>query len=149
MADRHILARAQALESQAIEVKPVESGRQRRDFVEFPWQIYGRDPQWVPPLLKESHAFIDRRHPFYGHGDATQFIAYYGGQVVGRIQASDDPRFNEQHDCNAGHFGLFECIDNPAVASQLLNAAADWVRRRGRDQIIGPVDYSLNYTRLG
>jgi GNAT superfamily N-acetyltransferase len=38
-----------------------------------------------------------------------------------------------------------DCVDDPAVAQGLLDAAADWLRARGRTTIRGPVDYSFNY----
>ena len=111
----------------------------------MPWPLYAEDPHWVPPLLMEVKEFLDRRkHPFYRHGEATQFLALRGGQAVGRILVSDDPHFNEQQQTNAGGFGLFECR-RPGGAHGLLDAAAGWLRGRGRDRLIGPMDYSINY----
>ncbi|MDQ3625663.1 MAG: GNAT family N-acetyltransferase, partial [Verrucomicrobiota bacterium] len=49
------------------------------------------------------------------------------------------------HQSNVGCFGLFESIDDPAVASALFDRAADWLRARGRSEIMGPIDYSTNY----
>ena len=46
---------------------------------------------------------------------------------------------------NLGCFGMFECIDDGLVAAGLLNAAAEWLRARGRTLIRGPIDYSTNY----
>ena len=67
------------------------------DSSELPWRIYEDDPHWIPPLMSEVKAFLDRRkHPFYQHGDATQFIALRGGETVGRILVSDDPNYNQQ-----------------------------------------------------
>ena len=40
---------------------------------------------------------------------------------------------------------MFESIDDPAVAHGLLDAAAAWLRARGRTAIMGPIDYSTNY----
>ncbi len=31
------------------------------------------------------------------------------------------------------------------VAAALFEAAANWLRARGRDEIMGPIDYSTNY----
>jgi GNAT superfamily N-acetyltransferase len=130
----------------SIEVALVASRKDRDAFIKFPWQIYKDDPAWVPPLLVERKGFLDRkRHPFYLHGDATLFLARRGGEIVGRIMASDDPNYNALHQSNVGCFGLFETIDDPEVAAALFRAAADWLRRKGRDEIMGPIDYSTNY----
>ncbi len=75
----------------------------------FAWRIYQDDPHWVPPLLIERKDFINKKlHPFYKHGSAAQFLAYRDGELVGRIQASDDPHYNAEHSANVGCFGLFE-----------------------------------------
>ncbi len=59
--------------------------------------------------------------------------------------ASDDPRYNALHQTNVGCFGLFECIDDSAVAAALFSAAESWLRNRGRAEMMGPIDYSTNY----
>ena len=40
---------------------------------------------------------------------------------------------------------MFETIDDGEIARSLLNAAARWLRARGRTAIMGPIDYSTNY----
>jgi GNAT superfamily N-acetyltransferase len=130
-----------------IEIKPVRSRADLNAFIKFPWRIYANDPAWVPPLLLERKQFLDRKkHPFYEHGDAELFLARSGGEIVGRIMASDDPKYNALHQSNVGCFGMFESVDNQQVPDALFEAAADWLRRRGRDEIMGPIDYSTNYS---
>ena len=59
-----------------IKVSQVGSRADRNAFIRFPWGIYDNDPAWVPPLIIERKAFLDRkRHPFYRHGDAALFLA--------------------------------------------------------------------------
>ena len=129
-----------------IKVSQVRSRKDRDSFIKFPWKIYRDDPAWVPPLIIERKAFLDRRrHPFYKHGDATLFLAKRNGEVVGRIMASEDPNYNSLHQSNVGCFGLFDCIKNNEVADVLFRAAADWLRGKGRNGIMGPIDYSTNY----
>jgi GNAT superfamily N-acetyltransferase len=129
-----------------IEVFRISSDKDRDTFIEFPWRIYRNDPAWVPPLLIERKGFLDRKkHPFYQHGDAQLFLARRNREIVGRIMASDDPRYNSLHETNVGCFGLFECIDDRDVAAALFAAAGDWLRARGRKEIMGPIDYSTNY----
>jgi GNAT superfamily N-acetyltransferase len=129
-----------------IQVSPVVSAADRDEFVRFPWRVYANDPVWVPPLLFERKEFIDPyRHPFYKHGTAALFLARRHGQPVGRILVSDDPNYNEQHHTNLGCFGMFECLDDTAAAHALFDAAAGWLRARGRTAVMGPIDYSTNY----
>jgi GNAT superfamily N-acetyltransferase len=129
-----------------VQIREVKTRFDLDSFIEFPFRIYAADKNWAPPLNVEVKAFLDRKkHPFYLHGEATQYLAYREGQVVGRILVSDDPHYNAEHGTNQGAFGMFECIDDQRVANALLNAAADWLRRRGRTEMMGPIDYSTNY----
>lgn len=129
-----------------LEIREVQTGRDIDRFVKLPWRIYQNDPQWVPPLLVEVKDFINpRKHPFYQHGQATKFIATRGDEVLGRVLVSDDPLYNQESGQNVGCFGMFECVDDRPTAHALLDAAANWLRARGRTSIRGPVDYSINY----
>ncbi|PYM00234.1 MAG: N-acetyltransferase [Verrucomicrobia bacterium] len=129
-----------------IKVSQVGSRADRNTFIRFPWSIYDNDLAWVPPLIIERKAFLNRkRHPFYRHGDAALFLARQNQKIVGRIMASDDPNYNAVHHSNVGCFGLFECIDDRKVAAALFEAAEGWLRRKGRHEIMGPIDYSTNY----
>ena len=129
-----------------VEITQVASKAERDAFIKFPWRIYQGDPAWVPPLLLERKEFLDqKKHPFFEHGAAALFLARSGGKIVGRIMASDDPNYNAFHQSSVGCFGLFECVNDPAVAAALFEAATNWLRATGRDEIMGPIDYSTNY----
>ena len=129
-----------------VEVIKAQTKRERDAFIRFPWHIYAGDPAWVPPLLLERKEFIStEKHPFYGHGEAALFLARSDGHIVGRIMASDDPKYNALHQSNVGCFGMFESIDDQRVTDALFDSAASWIRERGRTDIMGPIDYSTNY----
>jgi len=129
-----------------IKITKVASRADLNAFIEFPWRIYANDPAWVPPLVLERKQFLDReKHPFFEHGKAELFLARRAGEIVGRIMASDDPKYNALHGSNVGCFGMFESIDDQEVASALFEAAAAWLLGLGRDEIMGPIDYSTNY----
>jgi GNAT superfamily N-acetyltransferase len=129
-----------------LEVREVHTRRDFDRFLKLPWRIYAEDPQWAPPLLLEVKEFLNRRkHPFYKHGDAAQFIAVRGEETLGRVLVSDDPLYNEQSGKNVGCFGMFECVNDRATTHALLDAAAAWLHARGRTSIRGPIDYSINY----
>ncbi|HEY5342686.1 MAG TPA: hypothetical protein VIJ66_03400, partial [Solirubrobacteraceae bacterium] len=70
------------------------------------------------------------------------FLAYRDGRPVGRISAHVDRNFNEFQDNEWGLFGWFECEDDADAARALLDAAEGWLRGRGRDRMVGPMDFS-------
>jgi GNAT superfamily N-acetyltransferase len=89
--------------------------------------------------------FLDRsRNPFFKHAEVELFLAWRGEEPVGRISAQIDRNFNEFQHHEWGMFGFFECIDDPEVAAALLSVAADWLRARGRDRMVGPMDFTTN-----
>lgn len=127
-------------------VRPVAGRRELREFILLPFRLYQGIEKWVPPLVSERKRHLDRRrNPFFSHADAEYFLAWRGDRVVGRISAQVDHRFNEFQDNDWGMFGFFECEDDAEVAGALLDAARDWLRARGRDRMIGPLNFSTNH----
>ncbi|MCA9168844.1 MAG: GNAT family N-acetyltransferase [Planctomycetales bacterium] len=129
-----------------IEVVPVESRRQRKDFLNLPRRIYAQDPHWIPPLnanIKEMVNFV--KHPFYKAAALQTFVAYRGTEVVGRIAAIDNPGHRERYGENLGFWGFLETIDDADVVQTLFDAVRNWFKARGIEQLRGPVNPSLNY----
>jgi GNAT superfamily N-acetyltransferase len=128
-----------------VEIEPVGSRQELREFIELPFRLHSTSPQWVPPLRLERHAYLSRRlNPFFGHGDAKFFLARSGGRVVGRISAQIDDNFNRYHGSRWGNFGFLELEDDPEVLAALLGAAEGWLRARGMDTAVGPFDLTMN-----
>ena len=124
----------------------MDSKRALNDFVELPFTIYRNDPHWVPPLRIAVKELLDReKHPFYANAQAEFYLARQSGRVVGRIAAIIDRNHNRFHEEEAGFFGFFECVDDPAVARALLERAYGWVTGRGAKFLRGPVNPSTNY----
>ena len=145
-ASPHPICSQEADKQLSMEIHEVVSRRHLKQFLNLPQEIYADDPCWISPLLVDVKEFLDpKRHPFLLHAAAAKFLAMRNGRPVGRILVSDDPHYNQQNGANLGCFGMFECIDDRTVAAGLIDAAAKWLRARGRTLIRGPVDYSTNY----
>ncbi|WNG37020.1 N-acetyltransferase [Archangium minus] len=128
-----------------VEVTPVRTSADRTAFIRFVYSIYQGDPNFVPHLEMERRDFMDpRKHPFFEFGEVEFFLARRGKEVVGRIAAVNNPRYNEFHGSNVGFFGLFECVNDAGVARALFEAAAAWLRAKGFVSVIGPMSYSTN-----
>ena len=133
-----------------IQVRPVGGRRDMRAFIRLPWRLYQGVANWIPPLIAERKRHLDRRrNPFFEHAEAEYFLAWRGeagkGEPVGRISAHVDHRFNEIQSNNWGLFGFLECEDDPGVAAALLDTADAWLRARGHDAMLGPLDFSTNH----
>ncbi len=129
-------------------VREVESRRDVRRWIGFPYSLYdrGQYPQWVPPLRISTRDAIDRkRNPFYEQADRALFLAERAGRVVGRIAAIENRAHTRFHDDRVGFFGFFECVDDQDTARALFAAAAAWLASRGLTSMRGPMNPSTNY----
>jgi GNAT superfamily N-acetyltransferase len=128
-----------------ITVRPVLTKKDENAFIKFQWVPYKGNPYWVPPLLMDRRKLIDRKHnPFYKHATMELFLAERNGENVGRIGAIINDNHNKEHSENIGFFGFFECIDDQAVANALLDAAKNWLSKRGVTAMRGPASPSVN-----
>jgi GNAT superfamily N-acetyltransferase len=129
----------------SVEVEPVESRSALREFIELPFRLHSNAEQWIPPLRIERRLFLSPRfNAFFKHGEARLFLARRDGRVVGRISAQIDTAFNDFHENAWGMFGFLELEDDPEALRALLDAAAAWLRERGRDRMVGPMDFTMN-----
>jgi GNAT superfamily N-acetyltransferase len=127
-----------------VSISPVRGRRDLTEFIDLPFRLHEGTP-WVPPLKLERRAFLNRRlNPYFKHGEAELFLARRGGSVVGRATAQVDRAFNEYHGSRWGMFGFLELEDDPGAMAALLDAAEAWLRKRGCDRMVGPMDLSMN-----
>jgi len=113
-------------------------------FIRFPWKVYEGNPNWVPPLVSEMKFILGDKNPFFHHAEAAYFMAGKHRDVVGRIAAIIDRNHINIHNEQAGFFGFFECLPDAAIAHELLNAAAAWLKERDIEIMRGPMNPSTN-----
>jgi hypothetical protein len=129
----------------SVEVRPVRSLADRRQFVDLPFRLHATGTPWIPPLKLERHLFLSpRTGHFFRYAEAELFLARRDGRVVGRVSAQINPKFNAAHDNAWGMFGFLELDEDAEVLAALLDAAASWLRDRGRDLMVGPMDFTMN-----
>ncbi len=129
----------------SVQIKKVESKKELKQFIKMQWNIYQNDPNWVPPLIMDRMDLLNKeKNPFYQHAEMDLFLAYKDGEIVGRIAAITNENHNKFHEDNNGFFGFFESIDDQEVAKQLLDTVKSWLKEKGKDGIMGPVNPSTN-----
>ncbi len=129
----------------AIDVRPVETAADLKTFIRVANAIYADDPNYVAPLEFELAARLDaNKNPILKGNPRRLWVAYLNGRPAGRISALVNGAHLARHDDGAGHFGFFECIDDPAVAGALIDAAASWLKAQGMRKIVGPFNNSVN-----
>jgi GNAT superfamily N-acetyltransferase len=129
----------------SVTIRPVRTRRERKRFVKVPFRLHRDHPQWVAPLIFERMQFLDPgKNPYFQHAEAELFVAERDGEPVGRISAQVDSRWDEYQGGNDAIFGFFETDEDPEVARALLDAASGWARSKGRDRLLGPMDFTTN-----
>jgi len=135
-----------AAELGTLTVRRVQSGRDRRSFLELPYKLYKKDRHWVAPLrIAQKDILNVSKHPFYKTSEVEMFLAERDGLVIGRIMAILNRAHNEFHREKAGSFGFFEVVPDFQAATALLDAAKAWLRQRGAEVMRGPFNPSTNY----
>ena len=128
-----------------IQIKTVSAKKELMEFIKMPWSIYQDDPNWVPPLIMDRKKLLDKKHnPFFKHAEMEMFLAYKNSKLVGRITAITNQNHNEFHEDNSGFFGFFEAQNDPEIARALLDTACTWLKEKGKDGIMGPMNPSTN-----
>lgn len=117
-------------------------------FFEAPLACYGRDTPFVSPLKSDLQRALDANaNPLYrDHARHALFTAHLDGQIVGRILAQVHDASNRLHGISRGSFGLFDCRDDTEIAKALLDAAANWVKAHGCNELAG--SFNLTITQM-
>lgn len=129
----------------SVSIRPVRTRRELKRFVKLPFKLHRGSEQWVPPLVFERMQFLDRKkNPWFEHGEAEYFLAERDGEPVGRITAHVDHRWDEFQGGKDAMFGFFEATEDPEVVRALFDAATAWATERGRERLLGPMDFTTN-----
>lgn len=127
----------------AVEIKPIRSRRELREFIEFANRLYLDCPYYCPPLFfDEMNCFHPDRNPALEVCDYQLWMAWRDGQPVGRVAGIINRRANEKWGVKHVRFGWFDFIDDMEVSHALLDTVAAWGRERGMTAMNGPVGFT-------
>ena len=132
-----------------ISIVPVADKRALKQFLQFPYDLYRGEPNWIAPLKFERAVQINpKKNPALKGVETQLFLALQNGEVVGRIAAIKNPHHLDYHNDGAGHFGYFDCQPDPETGRALMEAAQGWLKARGLTRIVGPYQYTI-YEEVG
>ena len=125
-----------------IEVRPVRSKREQRQFLNFPLDLYKGNPCFVPPLWMDEKKIFDKGYVYRDTCEDECWLAFKDGKVAGRIQGILQKASNEKTGEKRIRFTRFDSIEDFEVAKALFEAAENWARGLGMDTVCGPLGYS-------
>ncbi len=124
-----------------VDIVPVRSHSDLKKFVLFPFKLFEKSENWVPPIIKdELNTFNPAINPAFENCESEQFLAYKGDQIVGRIACIVDS--NESHERSLARFGWIDFIDDNEVSEALINTAQNWTQERNLKGIHGPLGFT-------
>ena len=126
-----------------ITIQEISSRKDWNLFFEFPNKLYKHNPNYIPTLLyDEKWNFDPNRNPAFEYMDSIAFLARKDGKVVGRIAALINHKLNKLKEMKQMRFTRFDVIDELEVSRLLIDAVIAWGKKRGMEQIIGPIGFS-------
>lgn len=125
-----------------ITVEKVTTAKQRREFINFPLDLYAGNPYFVPPLYSDELNIFKKNNVYSDTCRCVFFNAYDGKKIVGRIQGIIQSASNKKTGENRCRFTRFDTIDSEEVAKALFDALENWAKENGMDIMCGPLGYS-------
>ena len=125
-----------------IEIIPVTSRKELKQFVQFFYDLYRGNDYAVPYLFRDEMSTLEHdRNPSFECCEAEYFMAIKDGKMVGRVAAIINHRANERWDRKQVRFSWFDFVDDPEVSAALLKTIEDWGRAKGMTEIAGPIGF--------
>ena len=116
-----------------------------KEFIDFPFTLYKANKFYTAELKSDTKHLLTK-DPFWQNAERELFLAERDGKTVGRIAAITNANHNKHWQDNIGFFGFFDCENDPEAAKALTDAAAKWLKQKGKDAMRGPVNPSTNHT---
>ncbi len=126
--------------SKNIEIRPIRTEKELKEFVEFPYKIYENDTGWVPPIKNDYKKYVKGDGNYLNQaGPNEKIMAICGDKVCGRLLVGINEHLNSHKDLKDGYISQFECEDNQAVADSMLQFSERWLFERGMENMKGPL----------
>ena len=126
-----------------IEVVKVESKKNIKDFVMFPFELYKDCEYWVPPIINEEIDAMDKnKNPVFKNAEAEFYLAYKDNKIVGRIAAIVNWVEIEEQKKNKLRFGWYDTVDDINVSKALMDKVLEFGKSRKLEFVDGPVGFS-------
>lgn len=122
-------------------IREVATRRELRMFINFPDRLYRDCPQYVPALHADQRKSLTRVSTL-SYCSRKMWLVMDGREVVGRICAMINPRYNELYSRKCVRFGWFDTINDLEVARLLISTAEKWAKEQGMTRIHGPLYYN-------
>ncbi|RCK75188.1 MAG: hypothetical protein IGBAC_1324 [Ignavibacteriae bacterium] len=127
----------------AITIKEVQTKKDLKNFVLFPFTLYKNNKYWVPPLISdELETFDPDKNPAYEYCESKLWLAYKDDEIVGRIAGIINNKYIEIWKNKYARFGWVDFIDDIEVSKKLFEAFENWARSKNLIGSHGPLGFT-------
>ena len=127
----------------SVEIKKVETRKELATFIDFHYDLYAGCPYDVPNLFIDEMATLRRdKNVAFDFCEAEYYLAYKDGKLAGRVAAIINHRANERWNVKDVRFGWIDFIDDIEVSQALLDAVAEYGRKKGMNSVVGPLGFT-------
>jgi hypothetical protein len=134
-----------------MKITEVTSRNDRKEFIDFPKQLYKDDSNWICPLDSGIESTFDpsKNHAFR-NGTAIRWVLRDdNGKTIGRVAAFTDNIRSAANSQPTGGMGFFEVINDKEAAFRLFDTAKEWLSSKGIEAMDGPVNFGENDNNWG
>lgn len=126
-----------------IEIRKVETKKDLTKFIDLHYDLYEGNEYDAPCLFAdEMNTLSQDKNPAFEFCKAEYYMCYKDGKLVGRVAAIINEKANKTWDRKDVRFGWIDYIDDLEVVDALMNAVADFGRRNGMNQVVGPLGFT-------
>jgi hypothetical protein len=134
-----------------MKVVEVITKQDKKEFIDFPKELYKTDPCWVCQLDSGIESVFDpsKNHNFK-HGEAIRWILKDNdNHTIGRIAAFIDRVRSSANKQPTGGIGFFEVVEGKEAAFVLFKTALEWHTSKGMEAMDGPINFGENDNNWG
>ena len=127
----------------SVEIKKVETRKELTTFIDFHYDLYAGCPYDVPNLFIDEMTTLRKdKNVAFDFCEAEYYLAYKDGKLAGRVAAIINHRANERWNVKDVRFGWIDFIDDIEVSQALLDAVAEYGRKKGMNSVVGPLGFT-------
>ena len=132
-----------------ITLKEMNTKKEMKQFVKFPFSIYKNNRYWVPPIIKEELEVLNKNNnPAFENAEARFFVAINNGEIVGRVATIINWHEVNEQQIKKMRFGWYDVIDDIEVSRALIEKVREIGKENNLEYMEGPVGFS-NLDKVG
>ncbi len=119
----------------------IKTDADRQAFLQVATDIYINDPNWIRPLDKDIEEVFDpEKNKFFKRGECTRWLLMDDDdRPIGRVAAFVNRQYKQEQP--TGGIGFFECVNDQARASYMLDYCKQWLEDKGMEAMDGPINF--------